>query len=129
MGSLWRGHFIPIPTVKPRGSIGVMILTVKAAPIASLPYTGNPDAKVMSVDTSGGIECSRTAGQVPCFVQVSASAIAALGGVIENCGRAFNPYEDLHYSWDFGDPDGTETVVDPRPAGVGGGGIVKLNTR
>jgi len=94
----------------------------------SLPYFGNDYARVQSIDTSGGIACSRTSGQVPCFVQVSASAIAALGGVIENCGRAFNPYEDLHYSWDFGDPDGTETVVDPRPAGVGGGGIVNLNT-
>src|SRR3989304_405755 len=102
-------------------------LTVQAQPIAGF-YNANPDAKVLSIDTSGGIVCSRTSGQTPCFVQVSASAIAALGGEIENSSVEFRAYEDLHYSWDFGNPGGTETFTDPRPAGVGGGGTKNANS-
>ena len=102
-------------------------LTVQAQPIAGF-YNANPDAKVLSIDTSGGIVCSRTSGQIPCFVQVSASAIAALGGEIENSSVEFRAYEDLHYSWDFGNPGGTETFTDPRPAGVGGGGTKNANS-
>src|SRR3989304_1209054 len=101
-------------------------LTVQAQPIAGF-YNANPDAKVLSIDTSGGIVCSRTSGQIPCFVQVSASAIAALGGEIENSSVDFWECEDLPYGGAFGTPEGTETFTDPRPAGVGGGGSVNVS--
>lgn len=91
---------------------------VNAAASASVAYRGNPDAVVTAIDTSSGIACSRTSGQTPCFVQVSASAISATGS-IPNSGLEFNPYEDLSYEWDFGDPNGAEVFTDPRPFGAG----------
>lgn len=68
-------------------------------------YLGSPNVTVTAIDTGGGIACSRTSGQVPCFVQVSASAITATGPAI--------PYEELDYRWDFGDPTGTELFTRP----------------
>lgn len=75
-----------------------------------IPFQGNPNVAITAIDTSGGIACSRTSGQVPFFVQVSASAIAAAG--------TETPYEDLEYIWDFGDAAGQEIFghpVDGRP--------------
>jgi len=80
-------------------------------------FKGNPDAIVTAIDTSGGIACSRTSGQTPCFIQVSASAITATGS-FPGSGLEFNAYEDLDYLCDFGDPNGTELFNDP--SGVSG---------
>jgi PKD repeat protein len=55
----------------------------------------NPYVTVSAIDTSGGIVASRTTGQTPMFLQVSASNITANG--------TDRPFEDLTYSWDFGD--------------------------
>jgi PKD repeat protein len=55
----------------------------------------NPYVTVSAIDTSGGIVASRTTGQTPMFLQVSASSITATG--------TDRPFEDLTYSWDFGD--------------------------
>lgn len=70
-----------------------------------MPFYGNPNKTITAISTSGGIVCSRTSGQTPCFVQASASAITATG--------TSKPYEDLEYSWDFGDPSGTELFNQP----------------
>lgn len=74
-----------------------------AAPVFG--FFGNPYANISAIDTSGGIVCSRTSGQTPCFVQVSASAIAATGTAL--------PFEDCDFTWDFGDPTGGEIFVHP----------------
>jgi hypothetical protein len=82
-------------------------------------FRGNPDVAVTAIDTSGGIAMSRTNGQCPAFVQVSASAI---DGTADLSNRLeLRPYEDFHYEWDFGDPDGQEIFTDPRPHAGGRG--------
>src|SRR5262245_12733905 len=68
-------------------------------------FGGNPNVTITAIDASGGIVASRTSGQTPCFIQVSASAITATGTSV--------PYEDLEYSWNFGDSAGTELIVNP----------------
>lgn len=75
-------------------------------------FGGNPNVSITAIDESGGIVCSRTSGQVPCFIHASASAIIATGTSL--------PWEDLDYSWDFGDDDSVETFTNP---GVGGGTV------
>lgn len=52
---------------------------------------------------------SRSSGNLPAFVQVSADAIAASGTT--------RPYETLEYSWNFGDPSGTESIYNPVTSG------------
>jgi hypothetical protein len=89
-------------------------------------YRGNPDIAVLSIDTSGGIAMSRTTGQCPAFVQVSARDISGLpdpGNLLE-----MRPYEDFYFEWDFGDPDGTEIFTDPREGSVNIGDF-NLNNR
>lgn len=73
-------------------------------------FQGNPNVTITAIDTSGGIACSRTSGKTPCFIQVSASAIIATGTSV--------PYEDLSYSWNFGDPSGTEVFTNPVTGGI-----------
>lgn len=75
------------------------------APIAFPTFQGNPNVTITAIDSSGGIDMSRTSGRLPAFVQVSASAIAATG--------SSTPYEDLSYGWNFGDTSGTETFTNP----------------
>lgn len=76
-------------------------------------FQGNPNAIVSSV--GGSITSSRTSGQTPCFVHVSASGITAVGTDV--------PYEDLEFNWNFGDPSGNETFVRPTD-----GATVNANT-
>jgi PKD repeat protein len=64
----------------------------------------NPYVTVSAIDTSGGIVASRTSGQTPMFLQVSASNITATG--------TDRPFEDLTYSWDFGD-ELSEPILHP----------------
>jgi hypothetical protein len=69
-------------------------------------FLGNPNVTISAIDAvTTGIVASRTSGELPAFVQVSASGITATGTSI--------PYEDLEYSWNFGDPSGTETFTNP----------------
>ena len=51
------------------------------------------------------ISVSRTSGQAPVFMHVSAS-----GTTFDGLGDA---YQDLEYRWDFGDPAGQETITHP----------------
>jgi hypothetical protein len=69
-------------------------------------FQGNPNVNITAIDTSGGIEMPRASGQSPYFAHVSASAITATG--------TERPYEDLEFSWDFGDPDGVEVFTRPK---------------
>lgn len=78
------------------------------------PFLGNPNAIVSSV--GGSITCPRTSGQTPMFVHVSASGITAVG--------TSTPYEDLEFTWDFGDPSGTEDFIRPTD-----GASVNANSR
>jgi PKD domain len=70
-------------------------------------FGGNPNVTITAIDTSGGIVASRVSGQMqtPAFIHVSASAIKATGTPW--------PYEDLEFSWNFGDPNGAEIFVNP----------------
>ena len=82
------------------------------------PFWGNPNARIIAIDTSGGIALSRNSGQTPAFVQASASAIVCTGTIVDSDGNTLarhsvSPYEDLEYHWNFGDPSGTETFVRP----------------
>ena len=85
------------------------------------PFGGDPNAVFSAIDTSGGIAMSRTSGQTPAFVHVSAANIKATGQVLDATGNpmapesqpALRPYERLEYTWNFGDPLGTEIFTDP----------------
>lgn len=69
-------------------------------------FHGNPYVTITAIDVSGGIACSRSGTiQTPAFVHVSASAVTATG--------TSKPYNDLEYTWDFGDPSGVEIFDDP----------------
>jgi len=81
----------------------------KAEPANSI-YLGNPNINISSVDTTGGISMPRTSGQVPFFVHVSASAITAAGTNL--------PWEDLMFSWNFGDALGKETFTRPTDGAI-----------
>lgn len=88
------------------------------ASVISGAFGGNPNARVSAIDTSGGITSSRVSAELPAFVHVSASAMLATGTIVNTAGTVIsgatvNPYEDLEYSWDFGDPSGTELFLDP----------------
>src|ERR1017187_4811943 len=76
-----------------------------APAVVPVTFKGNPNVTITTIDVSGGIACSRTSGKTPCFIQVSASNITA--------DTTPAPYEDLSYSWNFGDPPGTETFTNP----------------
>lgn len=81
-----------------------------------MPFYGDPYTPVSAINDTGGILLSRTIGVTPAFVQVSASAITATG--------TSRPYETLEFSWDFGDPSGTESLTNP----ANGGASVNPNT-
>lgn len=70
-----------------------------------MPFFGDDRVTITAINTGGGIVASRTSGQTPCFVQVSASAITATG--------TSRPFEDLEFRWDFDDPDGEEYFTKP----------------
>ena len=85
--------------------------------VSSSGFLGNPNHEITAINTSGGITCAQTSGQVPCFIHASASAITATGTT--------RPFEDLYYVWDFGDSGGTEIFTD---VGSLHGGSVNYNT-
>ena len=97
-------------------------------PVYPAVFGGNPNAVFSSIDTSGGIVMSRTSGYCipanatigspgsPAFVQVSASAILATGTITSSNGTAVlnaSPISDLEFTWNFGDPSGTEVFTNP----------------
>ena len=64
------------------------------------------------------ITASRLSGEEPLSVQVRAHATTATfsdgGAAFEAlANRAFEPYLDLEFSWNFGDPGGAETFTHP----------------
>lgn len=82
------------------------IVQFSGAPISGFVIAqiqANPNVTITAITPS--ITCSRSSGQTPMFVQCSASAATATGSAA--------PYEDLGYSWNFGDAAGTETFNQP----------------
>jgi hypothetical protein len=86
-------------------------------------FFGNPNARIGSVDTSGGIANSRLsfAQPTPAFLTFSASAITATGVIVNtdestNANFSVRAYEDLEYRWEFEDADydaAKDSMVDP----------------
>src|SRR5712671_6289888 len=60
-------------------------------------FLGDLNTNITSIDVSGGIQISRSSGNLPAFVQVSASLISAAGSVLDvqgnATGGALRPYE------------------------------------
>lgn len=84
---------------------------------AALTFNANPLVTVTAINTTGGIVCSRnlapaTAGKAPLVAGFSASAMLATA-TSQMSTIAFDPWQDLQFDWDFGDPTGTETFVRP----------------
>lgn len=65
--------------------------------------------------TQTGFALSRTSGNTPAFVQVSANGIGVNGARARGTGVNVISYEDLQYSWNCGN-GATENVTDPRTA-------------
>ncbi len=72
-------------------------------PEPSPPVEGRPSIWGLS-EITPRIRVSRVEGYEPLVIQVSAVDTTADGG---------NPYTDLDFAWDFGDPRGSETFVHP----------------
>ena len=96
-------------TVSDRGS-----LTIGSGVTPSvLPYGGAVVDGVSGITPV--ITISRTSGEVPCVVQATAAASSATWtdpttGV---AGPLPNPYDQIHYTWDFGDGAATEVLMHP----------------
>lgn len=67
-------------------------------------FNGNNKSVISSI--SGSITTTRSSGTTPFFIQVSASGISCTGTRAN--GATAIPYEDIQYSWNFGDMNGTE---------------------
>lgn len=91
----------------------------------TIPTLPSPDSGLTGASlavTQVGLATSRTSARTPFFVQVSAKGIWATSPT-GNGTIPFNGYEDLEYSWNFGDPSGTETFTRPTD-----GATVNANT-
>lgn len=80
-------------------TVGVRLPTTATAS----NFFGDPNVFITSI--TPGIDASRTSGTWPFAIQVSASATTAAGST--------RPYEDLEYTWDFGDTGTPRTMVNP----------------
>ena len=92
-------------------------LTVTPAVPTTGAYGGHPVIPNL-VSIAPKVVISRTSGFEPFVVQVHAAATTASfsdGGAAfkAQVGRAFDPFLDLEFTWNFGDAAGTETLVHP----------------
>ena len=89
------------------------IVTVIDPPAVTLPYGG-----AVLDDVSGitpVITISRTTGVIPCVVQATAAASSATW-INPNTSVSEplpNPYDQLHYTWNFGEGLGTQVITNP----------------
>src|SRR5579871_559450 len=76
-------------------------------------FYGNPNCDVTVIE--GRIFVSRRTGQAPCFIHASASDVTCRGTRVLGVGLRMPalPYEDLEFSWDFGDRRGEELFTRP----------------
>jgi hypothetical protein len=77
-------------------------------------YQGNPNPRILEITPE--IVCSRVGPlKTPAFIQCSASATSAKCSGLMQCnnGTSINPYEDLEFTWNFGDPKGNEIFTNP----------------
>jgi hypothetical protein len=82
-----------------------------------MAYGGHPTIPGLTAITPV-LTLSRASGQAPLVVQVHSSDTTATfsdGGAafLVAVGRAFDPFLDLEFTWDFGDTAGTETLTHP----------------
>lgn len=85
--------------------------------VPRLAYAGHPIIPNLTAITPK-IAITRSGGVLPFVVQVQAANTTATfsdgGAAFEaEVGRPFDPYMDLEYHWDFGNPAGTETFTHP----------------
>lgn len=86
----------------------------QAAASTGSAFYGNPNTSISAISLKPGFAMSKTAGQVPCFVQVSAAGITCTGTRLLTASSVpAVPYEDLEFTWNFGDPQGGEIFVRP----------------
>lgn len=90
--------------------------------IPTLPAPDNGLTGAGGTITQVGLATSRTSARTPFFVQVSARGMWA-NSPAGNDPIPFNGYEDLEYTWNFGDASGTETFTRPTD-----GAAVNANT-
>ena len=88
-------------------------VTVTDPPAVVLPYGGSVLDGVAGIKPV--ITISRTAGMVPCVVQATAAASSAtwMNPDTLMTGSLPNPYDQLHYTWDFGEGLGTQKITNP----------------
>ena len=115
-----RGLLLSLASYATLASVHLANAGFHGGGIGSATFGGDPNFITSAIDTSGGIAYSRNAGQLPAFVHVSAANINVTGNVMNsNTGLAVSPqpaarpYERLEYTWNFGDPGGTEIFTNP----------------
>lgn len=90
-----------------------VIVTVSEPAPVILPYGGAEIDNVTGITPV--ITISRTTGQIPCVVQATAvdSSATWVNPTTLMTEPLPNPYDQLHYTWDFGDGEATETLAHP----------------
>lgn len=85
-------------------------------------FYGNPNARISSVDVSGGIAVGLNSQRVtpnsPAQFHCSAKNITCVGTIVNTdettaTGHSVRAYEDLEFRWTFSDPNSTETFTNP----------------
>ena len=89
------------------------LVTVDDPPAVTLSYGGAVLDNVSGVTPV--ITISRTTGAIPCVVQATAAASSATW-INPNTSASEplpNPYDQLHYTWNFGEGLGTQVITNP----------------
>lgn len=91
-----------------------LVVTVNALPlVVALPYGAAEIDNVSAITPM--ITVSRSSGMIPCVVQATAVGSSAtwINPNTSSSEPLPNPYDQLHYTWDFGDGAATEMMTHP----------------